>query len=788
MSRHAAAIRSLGRSASFKAVTSIIPLSSERGPMSTMLPNPRDDSERSEAGDIALETTGIQDLLAKCFNGIQQDLATSHEVIMEAVKRQLGNERHYVHQTKDTSSAQRSEADGSCEVVPVPEVLPVQDAQPHHRDVPEEAERSPKTMDCSASEDDDRGLDVRLPDAHSENCAEPALVGVVPMSENVAKVTTIGRAADKAAGRYTNMPAKSRSVVRTSIISARGPFSESGSVLFEVLPVWKRKKQSVASHLGSWISSVSQRSFRHVEDEEDLVDSCVIHPYHPARSFWDLASLFLVVYDMVMIPLSLFDLPETPFLEFMTWCTRLFWTADIPLTFFSGYVSSTGHIELQRSVIASRYLKTWLAADAIIVGMDWLELLISAILANIASVTRLGKASRIFRIIRMIRLLRIARMGDIINVLLEQFSSVRVRVLTHIIKLCTTMLAAGHFLACMWYGCGTINEDVNWLKEYEYEGAPFWDRYIMSYRWAIAQFGGGMDEVHPRSLEEQFYGLLAFISAFWSGAVFISMLTSSMTQLCIDGSQQNVQLNVLRQYLEQNKISKNLALRLKRNAHHALLERRKIIPEDCVELVSYISEPLRVELRFEIYSPPLKAHPFFMSYIRECPNVMKKVCHSAMSMCLVSAGDTVFFAGESPANPVLYFVNRGVMQYTAANSATLLVSEGSWLCEASLWTTWTHCGNLSALQDCRLYKLDTREFQAISIQFEHGDFHPVKYADKFVEALNAADPGDVTDMFAPQEAMAMGVVEARSSSSRDAARDDGQGSMRLGPAASTFLA
>jgi len=379
-------------------------------------------------------------------------------------------------------------------------------------------------------------------------------------------------------------------------------------------------------------------------------------------------------------------------------------------------------------------------------------------------------------------------MGDIINVLLEQFSSARVRMLSHIVKLCMTMLAAGHFLACLWYGCGTLNKDMSWLQEYGYEDQPLFDRYIMSYRWAIAQFGGGMDEVHPRSLEEGVYALVAYISAFWSGAVFISMLTSSMTQLCIDGSHQNVQLNVLRQYLEQHGISKNLALRLNRNANHALIERRKIIPEDAVEVVALISEPLRVELRFEIYSPPLCVHPFFMSYISECPNVMKKVCHSAMSMCLVSAGDTVFFAGESPASPKLYFVNRGIMQYVTASASPTLVSEGTWLCEASLWTAWTHRGNLSALQDCRLYTLDALEFQAIATQFEHGDFDPGKYAEKYVEALNQADPEEVCDIFAPQEAMSQGISEARcSTTSVQEGSGTGPFPRRMGFNAATIL-
>jgi hypothetical protein len=466
-----------------------------------------------------------------------------------------------------------------------------------------------------------------------------------------------------------------------------------------------------------------------------------------------MGSLLMVLYDMVLIPLSLFELPDSTFLQFMAWVTRMFWTIDLPLTFCSGFVTHSGHIELHKASIARRYLRTWFTPDFIIVTMDWLELLISAILANVSGVTRLGKVTRVFRIIRMIRLLRIARAGDIINVLLEQFSSTRLRVLFHLIKLCCTMLAAAHLLACLWYGCGLLNEENSWVIEYDYVGSSLGKRYIMSYRWAIAQFGGGMDEVHPRSSVECIYALFSYIGAFWSGAVFISTLTSRMTQLSIDGSTYNMQLNLLRQYLEQNKVSKNLSVRLNRNAKHALVERRNMIPEESVEVLTIISDPLRMDLHFDLYSPPLAAHPFFSLYIFECPNVIKKVCHSAMSQFVVSAGDTVFCAGETPNNPVMYIVNKGTLQYTT--TAARMVGEGQWLSEACLWTSWMHRGDLTALSDCRLYRLDAREFQAITTHFEHGEFEPLKYAELFVQSLNNCHDGEaVTDTFVSEEALA----------------------------------
>merc|ERR1740130_1718292 len=101
------------------------------------------------------------------------------------------------------------------------------------------------------------------------------------------------------------------------------------------------------------------------------------------------------------------------------------------------------------------------------------------------------------------------------------------------------------------------------------------------------------------------YAIVVYLMAFWSGAVFIGILTSSMTQWYLEGSQMAQQQVQLRRYLSQNGISKNLALRVRRNAQHSLAEAVKTTPEESVELMKQVSEPLHVELHFEMYSPTI---------------------------------------------------------------------------------------------------------------------------------------------------------------------------------------
>merc|ERR1712151_1493187 len=51
---------------------------------------------------------------------------------------------------------------------------------------------------------------------------------------------------------------------------------------------------------------------------------------------------------------------------------------------------------------------------------------------------------------------------------------------------------------------------------------------------------------------------------------------------------------------------------------------------------------------------------------------------------------------------------------------------------------WVHLGTLVAAEDSRIHNLDARKFQEIVCQFEHLSFDPRKYAQKFIDALNAS--------------------------------------------------
>jgi len=283
--------------------------------------------------------------------------------------------------------------------------------------------------------------------------------------------------------------------------------------------------------------------------------------------------------------------------------------------------------------------------------------------------------------------------------------------------------------------------DENWVKVFGYVDKPASEAYAIALQWALSQFAGGMDEVTAQNINERSFNIVCFILAFVMGATFIGNLTSSMTQLHILGSHKNAELSLLRQFLSQNQVSRVLMLRVQRNAQHAIEEDLRHMEEERVSLLFRVSEPLRIEIHFEMYAHLLQTHDFLSGYIAMYPQVMRRVCHFAMSLADLSPGDIVFNAGENPSPPRMYVVVEGELNYKSVFEYDETIEKGQCIAEGTLWTSWIHMGTLVAKCPVRICKLDSAEFRKIVTRFQHdgSDFNPCRYASTFVEALQQPD-------------------------------------------------
>jgi len=484
----------------------------------------------------------------------------------------------------------------------------------------------------------------------------------------------------------------------------------------------------------------------------------LLHPLSLTRGVWDIASIILVLYDLVVLPLTLLDLPEGVFLDFMAWLTRVFWSLDIFMTMMSGYVSNTGAIEMGRIQILKNYARSWMLLDVFIVAIDWIELGQSSFDGN--SAARIGKAGRGFRTLRMLRLLRMLRVGNIM-MMSDRFSNLqseKMLLLTEVVKIMVGILMMAHCVGCIWYGIGAVALDSNgssWFEPFSLHEKDWSLRYLASIHWSLSQIQGGNEEFFPTTSVERVYAVAVLLFTFMVTMMFVSRLTSSLTQLHIISSSQEQQFAVLRKYLSHNKISHKLVSRITKSVKFILSASKQNVHAEDVVLLSYISKQLQAELAFELHGGILSHHFFFAKYIDESPQVMKKVCHQAVHPIVVSGSDIIFADGERPSKPVMYVLDTGALVYLAANgkiayleSEKASYSTYSFISEATLWVSrWVHLGMLKAVDHCSLFEMDAQKFQELSSQWHSLDFSPRVYAANFVMVMNhASEEASVTDL------------------------------------------
>jgi len=308
-------------------------------------------------------------------------------------------------------------------------------------------------------------------------------------------------------------------------------------------------------------------------------------------------------------------------------------------------------------------------------------------------------------------------------------------------------------IACAWYAIGRFAEygpgESTWIKKEGLQEEEVRQRYSWCLHWALSMMAGE-HIVPPQNASERIFTICVLLLGIMVSASFVSVFTSTLTQLQMLRREESSRLTILRRYLFDQHISWQLAMRIQKNAQHALAQKKRFTPESSVVLLTMISNPLRVELHFEIHSTVLMEHPFFKCYNEVNKPGLRKVCHIGITMLSLSAGDVLFHDLEVPKLKQVFFVTSGGLDYKKEDKDMMTVAKPSWLCEAVLWTAWTHCGTARAISESRLMVLDGQVFQDSICSFPSE--HARDYAEAFVDLLNAADASELTDLaLGPEE-------------------------------------
>eukprot|EP00928_Gymnodinium_smaydae_P035750 TRINITY_DN25101_c0_g1_i1.p1 TRINITY_DN25101_c0_g1~~TRINITY_DN25101_c0_g1_i1.p1 ORF type:complete len:720 (-),score=152.66 TRINITY_DN25101_c0_g1_i1:76-2235(-) len=474
----------------------------------------------------------------------------------------------------------------------------------------------------------------------------------------------------------------------------------------------------------------------------------IISPNSRRSLCWGSLGMLLILYDVIAIPMQVFDVTDP---NFMSWILRIYWTLDIFVNFITGF-DQQGSFVVSPPAIAWRYLTGWFILDIFLVAIEWglltdddEDTVDDGGVEEAIGLARFGKtfrAARLFRLLRLFRVLRLMKLPLLFAKIEERIQNETAVILISIFKLTVGILIINHCFACGWFYIGSGLE-FGWVTRLKFNESPWGYQYATALHWSLTQFTPASMEVFPANPVERGYAIVVLIFALVTFSSFVSSITNAMTRLRNMNSEYAKQFLIFQRYLRARGISTVLAVRMRRHLEHRLLRGHKMVEEKDVEVLALLSQPLLMELHFEVYARTLSCHPFFDYYIPNNAVAARKLCHFAVNEFTLSAGDTLFSVGEVCNH--MHIIKSGIMSYVIQSGEVEDQELSEEVChktvvgEACIWTHWMHVGQMVAHTKATLLSLEAAKFREVACCCRSQSLHVWQYARLYVDYLNTVE-------------------------------------------------
>lgn len=607
----------------------------------------------------------------------------------------------------------------------------------------------------------------------AEHSSPPAASAVPSTSRNsaVPPSLTVSQAAEE---RLVSSSTMRKSA--SGLFELRGPWLLSESELQRIQKkahtahlLDARKKMPTLSRSRSQLFS---DGFRQVRQSSH---SFVVHPGSVKRIVWDVLACILLIYDCLMIPMQVFDLPRNSWIVVSEWLRVIYWTLDISASFITGiYVGSEPELRLKK--IARNYVQSWFPFDVAVVLPEWLLLLVNN-LADAAASLGLARSMRTARVLRVLRflkfmhLLRLVKVRQLTEDLRDKLNNDVALMSLSVVKMIAIVCLLTHALACMWYGVG--NSPEGWVYAQGINSVNTGEKYLFSFQWSMARLHpSNMGEnMELQTFTEKVFSIFATVNAIVFSSIFVSHITNKMAEMKRMRAQRTSKLVLIRMYVQRHSISLKLAMQLKRHIVTSYAIKLRSMEE--ADLMAILPSNLVMDLRWETWSPVITKHALFDRIQMKDPRTECDICFQALVEVPFFQSETLFATGDACAQ--MLFMSFGELSYTrgkvpegrvdvglasepSCTEDSRDVRPGQWVSEAALWVRWMNCGELRAENSGAAVALGAAELGAVVAEHEHVLLDVVAHARAFIQDLNR-NPGSCSDLAAEPE------MELRRSSS-----------------------
>jgi len=460
----------------------------------------------------------------------------------------------------------------------------------------------------------------------------------------------------------------------------------------------------------------------------------------------------------------------TAFLDGMDWLTLIFWTCDMMQGFFLGYYTRDGKYVCSRRAVLAHYLRTWFSVDVLVVGPDWtVRVLVwkdQTMEIDENNAGDLGKILKAARAIRVMRLLRLLKLQRIVHAMYDMIESEYWFVVVNLTQLLLFVLVLNHVIACVWYSIGVHGmqrQQRNWIEVSNTNDFGLWFRYTTSLHWSLTQFTPASMDVSARNIQERTFSIIVLFFAMVAFSSIVGSITASTTQLRDGRKELMHQSWLLRRYLRQREVTKDLTLRITKYLDHQHWKANRFVQDKKLAILNGLSDALYNELNYQVHSPYLVYHPYFQ-YLRTSIKVcLQKICRFSIKLQSYADSEIVFNNGDVAQN--MFFIRSGTVDYIRPDGSELQppLEEKEWFSEPVLWTEWRHQGTMSAQVDCELFVVDPTVFATAVCGHPTPFEFTRRYAFEFVIELNTLNREDITDVLRHSKLYAFALKEGSKS-------------------------
>ncbi|XP_071548496.1 potassium/sodium hyperpolarization-activated cyclic nucleotide-gated channel 3 isoform X20 [Panulirus ornatus] len=441
----------------------------------------------------------------------------------------------------------------------------------------------------------------------------------------------------------------------------------------------------------------------------------IIHPCSNFRFYWDLCMLFLLVANLIILPVAISffnDDLSTRWIAFNCLSDTIF-LIDIVVNFRTGIMQqdNSEQVILDPKLIARHYLKTWFLLDLISsVPLDYIFLIFNKDFNESFQILQAGRALRILRLAKLlslVRLLRLSRLVRYVSQWEEVYFLNMASVFMRIFNLISMMLLIGHWSGCLQFLVPMLQgfPSNSWVAINELQTSHWLEQYSWAFFKAMSHMLCiGYGSFPPQNLTDLWLTMISMISGATCYALFIGHATNLIQSLDSSRRQYRERLKQVEEYMAYRKLPRELRTRITEYFEHRY--QGKFFDEEMI--LGELSEKLREDVINYNCRSLVASVPFFAN---ADPGFVSEVV-TKLKYEVFLPGDIII--KEGTIGNKMYFIQEGIVDIVMSNGevATSL-SDGSYFGEICLLTNARRTASVRAETYCNLFSLSVEHFNTV---------------------------------------------------------------------------